>query len=191
VPVGGLDNADASVFDGIDYVALGHLHIPQNVGSGRIRYCGSPLKYSFSEALQEKSVTVVTMKEKGDTEISAAPLRPLRDMRAVRGTYMELTAKDFYEGTDTEAYMHFTLTDEDDIPDAVGKLRAIYPNIMKLEYDNARTRAHAVPGELPPAESRSPVELFAELYEMQNGRPLSGEQEAFSAGLMKEVWEDA
>ena len=190
ISVGGSDNVDASVFDGVDYVALGHIHGPQNIGSERIRYCGSPLKYSFSEAGHVKSVTVVTLEEKGSLELRTVPLVPRRDLRELRGTYMELTARERYLGTDTEDYLHITLTDEEDVPDAIGKLRTIYPNLMKLDYDNTRTRAGAW-GEGPEdVETRSPLQLFGELYERQNGQPLSEEQEAFARTLMEKIWEE-
>jgi exonuclease SbcD len=142
ISVGGTDNVDASVFDDFDYVALGHIHSPQNCGSERIRYCGTPLKYSFSEAKDHKSVTVVELKEKGNISICTIPLTPMRDMVEIKGSYEEITRKSFYENTTyTEDYVHITLTDEEDIVDAIGKLRVIYRNLMKLDYDNQRTRS--------------------------------------------------
>ena len=189
VSVGGADNVDASVFDGIDYVALGHIHGPQNIGSERIRYCGTPLKYSFSEAAHEKSVTVVELREKGTLEIHTVPLIPKRDLRELRGSYMELTARSNYAGTDTEDYLHITLTDEEDIPDVTAKLRVIYPNLMKLDYDNRRTRNQTAVGAAEDVERKTPLELFGELYEKQNGTTLTEEQKAFSAKLMESIWE--
>ena len=188
--VGGADNVDASVFDGIDYVALGHIHGPQNIGSPRIRYCGTPLKYSFSEAGHVKSVTVVTLGEKGSLEVRTEPLRPLRDMRELRGTYEALTYRPNYEGTDTEDYLHITLTNEEDIPDAIGRLRAIYPNLMKLDYDNRRTRSAAEFTGAEEMERKSPLTLFGEFYQRQNGSALSEEQLAFSRALMEQIWEE-
>lgn len=187
--VGGTDHVDASVFDGIDYVALGHLHRPQNVGSERIRYCGTPLKYSFSEAGHEKSVTVITLEEKGKLQLRTVPLTPKRDLRKLRGAYLELTARENYEGTNTQDYVHITLTDEEDIPDGMGRLRAIYPNLMKLDYDNKRTRAGVPLGAAQDVERKTPLELFGELYELQNGQPLSEEQARFSAALIETIWE--
>ena len=189
ISVGGADNVDASAFDGIDYVALGHIHGPQQIGSERIRYCGTPLKYSFSEAGHIKSLTVAELREKGDLRVRTVPLKPLRDLRELKGTYMELTARSFYAGTETGDYLHITLTDEEDIPDAVGKLRVIYPNLMKLDYDNRRTRSGAVVGGAEDVEEKTPLQLFGELYEKQNGMPLSDEQARFSAGLIESIWE--
>lgn len=194
ISVGGSDNVDASVFDGFDYVALGHIHRPQNMGGEKcrqwIRYCGTPLKYSFSEAGHEKSVTLVELGEKGSVEIRTVPLKPLHDLREIRGTYMELTHRDYYLGTAADDYLHITLTDEEDIPDAVGKLRIIYPNLMKLDYDNARTRTSQMVELAEQVETRSPLELFGVFYEIQNNQPMSQEQEAFMEELIESIWED-
>ena len=189
ISVGGTDNVDASVFDPFDYVALGHLHSPQTVGRETLRYCGTPLKYAFSET-KEKSVTVVELGEKGDTKVRTLPLTPLRAMVELRGCYEELTRRSFYEHTSyQEDYVHITLTDEMDIPEAMGKLRTIYHKLMKLSYDNGRTRAAASiqAGEKePPA---SPLALLEEFYQAQNGASLSPEQQHFAKSLMEEIWE--
>ena len=191
VSVGGSDNVDASVFDGFDYVALGHIHGPQNIDSERIRYCGTPLKYSFSEARHEKSVSVVEFAEKGNVSVRTVPLVPLHEMVELKGTYEELTLRSFYEGTTyPEDYVHITLTDEDDIPDAVSKLRVIYHNLMKLDYDNRRTRHEAVVSGAEDVERKSPLELFSEFYLQQNGVEMSEEQTAFVRQLIEKIWED-
>ncbi len=190
ISVGGSDNVDASVFDRFDYVALGHIHGPQNIGSERIRYCGTPLKYSFSEAKHKKSVTVVELGEKGSLEVRTVALEPKRDMREIKGTYAEITLKENYINTDTDDYMHITLTDEDDIPDAIGKLRVIYPNLMKLDYDNNRTRSGAKLDVIENIEHRSPLDLFSEFYETQNNQPMTDEQSAFMKSLIESIWED-
>lgn len=192
VNVGGLDNVDASAFDSFDYVALGHLHKPQDCGDERIRYCGSPMKYSFSEVNDSKSVTLITLKEKGAIEREFVPLVPLHDWHDLRGTYEELTARDFYAGTAwTEDFVRITLTDEQDIPDAIGKLRTIYHNLMELRYDNKRTRAgnEAIEGSTGTAE-KTPMELFSELYVKQNGDGLSPQQEDYLKKVMEKIWED-
>lgn len=188
--VGGTDNIGAEVFCDFDYVALGHIHGPQNMDSGRIRYCGSPLKYSFSEAAQQKSVTVAELKEKGTLEIHTVPLIPRRDMVELKGSYQQLTLREFYENTTyQEDYTHITLTDEEDIPDAVAKLRAVYHNLMKLDYDNTRTRHSAAISGAENVETRSPIDLFAEFYELQNGLPMSPKQTELVASLIEKIWE--
>lgn len=191
ISVGGTDNVDVTAFDGFDYVALGHIHNPQQVVRETVRYCGTPLKYSFSEAGHEKSVTVAELGEKGDISIRTAPLIPLRDMKELRGSYEDLTRRSFYENTTwQEDYTHITLTDEEDIPDAVGKLRVIYRNLMKLDYDNRRTRSGGEILGSGQVEKKSPLELFSELYEKQNNQPMTEEQRAFAAGLIGTIWED-
>jgi exonuclease SbcD len=187
--VGGLDNVDVSVFDRFDYVALGHIHSPQQVGRETVRYCGTPLKYSFSEAEQEKSVTVVELGKKGQVGIRTVPLRPLRDMRRIRGTYLELTALSFYQDTNREDYIQAVLTDEEDVPDGLMKLRVIYPNLMKLEYDNQRTRDNREISGTCEAEQKSELELFEEFYELQNNQPFSERQREFVMQLIQKIQE--
>lgn len=189
ISVGGTDNVDAAVFEAFDYVALGHIHGPQNIGSERIRYCGTPLKYSFSEAGHHKSITVVELGEKGSFDLRTIPLTPLRDMREIRGSYEEVTAKSFYENTAVEDYLHITLTNEEDVPEAVARLRVIYPNLMKLSYDNARTRSNAVIDGAVDVQKKSPLQLFGELYEQLNGQPMSDIQHDFMQELIESIWE--
>ncbi|QAT42947.1 exonuclease SbcCD subunit D [Aminipila luticellarii] len=188
--VGGLDNVDAGLFDAFDYVALGHLHGPQKIIKETVRYAGTPLKYSFSEVHHKKSMTVVELTEKGRVGVRTRELIPRRDMREIKGSYMEITAREYYKDMNREDYMHITLTDEEDIPDAVGKLRSIYPNIMKLDYDNVRTRSTFSIDRAESAERKSPLEIFEELYKKQNNQPMSGEQRAFSAQLIEKIWEE-
>lgn len=189
IMVGGLDQVDVSVFDSFDYVALGHLHSPQKVGRETVRYCGTPLKYSFSEAEQEKSVTIVELKEKGNIKIRKIPLIPLRDMRKISGTYLQVTERSFYEGTNTEDYLQVTLTDEEDVPDGLQKLRIIYPNLMRLEYDNQRTRENRSVETGGAIEQKSELELFGEFFEIQNNRPMSEQQQLFAKNLIQELQE--
>lgn len=236
ISVGGSDNIDASVFAPFDYVALGHLHTPQNcgqtaptgaaessadeqvgaphdtessaneqtgatrdtalsaveqIGATRIRYCGTPLKYSFSEAKDRKSVTVIELYEKGNLHIHTVPLKPLHDLVELKGTYDTVTARSFYEGTSwQEDYTHITLTDEEDIPDAIGKLRAIYHHLMKLDYDNKRTRSSSeITADLA-VEEKTPIQLFSDFYELQNNQPLNEEQATFLNGLIETIWEE-
>ena len=190
ITVGGTDNIDASVFDGIDYVALGHIHGPQNIGSVRIRYCGTPLKYSFSEASHIKSVTVVTLREKGDLSIETVPLKPKHDMREIRGFFSDLMKAEDLKGLMSEDYLHVILTDEEEIPNAMDKLRTVFPNILKLDYDNTRTRSSGKILGADAPEKRSPFELLAEFYELQNGKPLSEEQKQFSREIIERIWEE-
>ena len=187
--VGGVDQIPAPLFAAFDYVALGHLHGPQSVGRPTLRYSGSPLKYSFSECGHEKSVTLVTLREKGQVEIQILPLTPRRDLREIRGTYEEVTAKSFYQGTNREDYLHVILTDEEDVPEAMGKLRTIYPNLMKLSYDNRRTQGVAEVTGAERPEEKTPLELFQDFYQLQNNQPMAPQQEALVRQLMETIWE--
>lgn len=187
IVVGGLDHVDMEVFDAFDYVALGHVHSPQCVGRETVRYCGTPLKYSFSEAEQEKSVTLVECGEKGQIQVHTAPLHPLRDLRIIKGTYLELTARSFYQDTNTEDYIKAILTDEEDIPDGIQKLRIIYPNLMQLSYDNRRTRQDQLIEAPEEAKGKSELELFEEFYRLQNNQPMSTKQKAYFTHLLEGI----
>ena len=223
ISVGGSDNVDASVFTPFDYVALGHLHGPQqlrfqpasdvhaikqdvtadvvaksveNTTTGPIiRYAGTPLKYSFSEARHHKSVTVVEIGEKKadgvvDVCIGTRELLPLHDMREIRGSYEELTLRANYEGTATDDYIHATLTDEIEVPDAARHLQVIYPNLMKLDYDNVRTRGQGSERlELEQLEEKSPLDLFSEFFEKQNHKEMTEEQARYVQAQMEKIWE--
>lgn len=186
--VGGLDNVDAAVFGKFDYVALGHIHRPQNMGSQAIRYCGSPLKYSFSEANHSKSITVVEIAGKGTQQIRQIPLIPRNDLRIIKGSYQEVTAKEFYKDSNVYDYLNVILTDEEDIPEAIGKLRTIYPNIMKLEYDNRRTRETRSIDQNAIEEKR-PLDHISTFYQLQNNQPLSMEQQTYLEALTERLWE--
>ena len=188
--VGGLENVDGSVFDGFDYVALGHIHRPQNIGRETLRYSGTPLKYSFSETNHQKSITVIEMESKGALTISELPLEPLREMREIRGTYNEVMNRSNYRGTNTEDYVRVILTDEHDEPDAMSKLRNVYPNLMRLEYDNSRTQAVSSLETVATTDKKAPSELFGDLFVMQNGQPMNDEQSKYVTNLFNEIWEE-
>ena len=190
ISVGGTDNVDVSVFELFDYTALGHIHRPQNCSSEKVRYSGTPLKYSFSEARDNKSITVVELREKGDLSVDAVPLKPMRDVVEIKGKYNDIILRDFYKSTSyQEDYTHITLTDEDDIPDAIGRLRAVYHNLMKLDYDNLRTRnMNSIDG-ADNTEKKTPYEHFSEFYEKQNNQPMNDDQSDFMKKLIEEIWE--
>ena len=191
ISVGGLDNVDASVFEDFDYVALGHIHRPQKIGTERIRYCGTPVTYSFSEVNDTKSVSIIEINSKEDFNLRTIPLIPKRDMRKIRGTYEELITKTNYENTNTDDYIHVTLTDEFNVVDAIQKLRVIYKNIMKLEYDNMRTReSRKINLDDMVIENKNPLEIFSEFYKLQNNQEMDDEQKEIIKKIMEEVWEE-
>ena len=190
ISVGGIDNIDVSILEGFDYVALGHIHKAQHIGRKTVRYCGTPLKYSFSEANHKKSVSIVTLKQKGDVIIEEVELTPKRDMCEIEGFYQELVSLSYYKNINTENYMHIILNDEEDIVDAIGKLRIIYPNIMRLDYNNKKTQKNQKIIHTESMETKTPLQLLQEFYELQNNCAMSKEQIEFSSNLMEEIWEE-
>ena len=203
--VGGLDNVDASVFEKFDYVALGHIHKPQSVakddaGNARVRYSGTPLKYSLSEAAHKKSVTVVELGEAGDAGMRASlqvreiPLKPMHDVREIRGTFADLVSPEFRTaqvaaGNKLDDFVYVKLTDENDVPDAAQKLRGIYPNLMMLDYDNERTRHQQVAVGVEAVEKKSPMELFGEFFEEMTHREMNAEESEFVQSIVDGIWE--
>lgn len=188
VSIGGLDNIDAAIFDAFDYVALGHLHGPQQIGRDTIRYAGSPLKYSFSEARHNKSVTLVEIGNKEVVTHEKIPLLPLRDMREIKGPIAALIDPQVYSQADTLDYIHATLTDEEEIYDAIGKLRSVYPNIMRLDFENSRSVWNAdAKFTAVDVEKKSSMELFEEFFENQNNTQMSVKQKEIIQGLFEEM----
>lgn len=187
--VGGLDQISADLFEGFDYVALGHIHSPQRIGRETVRYSGTPLKYSFSEANQTKSVPIVELKEKGNVEITFVELTPLRDLRTIRGTYLEVTNREFYQQFNPNDYVHITLTDEEDILEGMAKLRTIYPNLMSLSYDNRRTRVQQRIEGARPEEQKTSFELMSDFFLLQNNQEMNEAQKECLMALLEELGE--
>ncbi len=187
--VGGTENVDADIFNGFDYVALGHIHRPQTIAK-KIRYCGSPIINSLNEVGQEKSLTVAELGEKGELSIRAVPIKPLRAVREYKGTFEKLSDKKFYSGINTEEFVYITLTDEEDIPGAVHKLCKIYPYLLKLRYDNNRTRNASVVTPENNTDEETPTELFVRFYEQQNNHSMSAEQLEYLEKLINETMEE-
>lgn len=185
--VGDVGNVDVSVFAPFDYVALGHIHGSQTIKN--VRYCGTPLKYSLSEKNDTKSVTVVELKGKGEVNVSTLPLTPMRDVWEIRGAYAEITARNYYTDAPFRyGLLHIVLTDEEEIPDAMAKLRLIYPDVMNLRYDNARTRSAAAVDDIGALEAQSPYELFLKLFKRQNNTEPTDEQSEFVREAIEKVW---
>ena len=169
-------------------MALGHLHKSQKVGRENVRYAGSPIKYSFSEARHRKSATLVTIKEKGTIKIEKLPFYPLHDMREMKGTLEQLTKEEILNVGDREDYVHITLTDEEEIYDVLGKLRAIYPNLLLLDFDNKRTRATgAGPITEEAIKKQGTLELFQEFFLKQTGSTMEEIQEKMVRDILEEV----
>ena len=135
-----------------------------------------------------KSVTVLEMGAKGEVKIGERELKPMHDLREIRGSYNELMSKKNYEGTATDDYIQAVLTDEDDVIDAMAKLRVVYPNIMKLLYDNKRTSRTQSVTDAENVESKTPMELFEEFFEKQNNREMSDEQRELVSEKIESIW---
>lgn len=202
--VGGLDNVESYAFDGFDYVALGHIHRPQNVvkdnaGVGRVRYSGTPLKYSLSEANHEKSVTVVELGANGadgvipaELKIREIPLKPMRDVRKIEGTFADLISAEYREaqvrdGKSLDDYIYVVLTDENDVSDAAAKLRGYYPKLMTLTYNNSRTNSVANLN-YENLDQKSPAEVFSDFFMEMNNREMIEEERDFVQDLIESIW---
>lgn len=188
--VGGTDGVSASVYEDFDYVALGHIHKPQRVSRDTIRYSGTPLKYSFSEVNHKKSVTIVNIEEKGNVTVSTIPLNAKRDLVELKGKYDELMDKSFYDKKNLDDYYHITLTDENDVVDAIFKLGKIYKNIMKLDYDNARTQSIGKLTAVNDVEHKQPIELIDDFYKKQNGLDMDENQLSYINSIIEKIWEE-
>ena len=188
ISVGGLDNVDVSALKDFDYVALGHIHRPQSMGAEHIRYSGTPIKYSFSESRDQKSLTIIDIKEKGNAEIKLIPLKPMRDMTKIRGMFAEVINPMNYPEVDPNSYLHITLLDEMDVPEAFGQLSNIYPNLMQMEYDNIRTRERKAIQVVRDVEKISPIDIFSQLYETMNNQPISEVQQQYLMKKIEKIW---
>jgi len=188
ISVGGLDNVEVDVFGDFDYVALGHIHRPQNMGSQKVRYSGTPLKYSFSEWQDEKSITIIQLGEKDDLDIKVIPLIPRQDMVKIRGTFLEVMNPVNFPKLEVNSYLHITLLDEMDIPDAFNRLTSVYPNLMQMEYDNLRTRERRNLQVRKEVARISPLDIFAGLYETMNNQPMSEVQREYLMGKIDKIW---
>lgn len=187
-PVGSLNNVDFRLFDPFDYVALGHIHGPQRVGRDEVRYAGSPLKYSFSECQHHKGVVLVELGGKGAApKWEMLPITPLHDMRKIKGPIEELTRLDVVAAADSRDYLHVTLTDEGELTGAMDRLRAYYPNVMELAFDNARSRAEPLVDRMEGAEGMDLVSLFGDFYRQQNGGDMTEEQCALLENALEDM----
>lgn len=189
ITVGGADLVEARLFADFDYVALGHLHHPQNVCSERIRYCGTPLKYSFSELNSAKSITLVSLDADGHLRVDALPLPEPRRLQELRGSFAEITAPEAVARTDRDAYTHVILTDDQPVPEVMTRLRQYYPNLTHLDWDNARTRVTDAPTAIESTRRRTPGDLFRDFFELTNGRSMTAEQSEYMGELIHSIWE--
>ena len=187
--LGGIENVDVSNFDDFDYVAIGHVHRPQQIGRKEARYAGTMLKYSFSEINHNKSVPVIDFKEKGNIEINLKELVPLRDMREIKGPIEELLKKENYELGNVNDYIKAVITNEETIYDAIGQIRRIYPNTLKIEIRNSKTINGGQEQDLnlQKVKRKSELELFEDFYKSQNNVDLDEKQKEIIKDIISEV----
>lgn len=189
VSVGGTDLVDAALFAPFDYTALGHLHRAQNVGSERVRYCGTPMAYDFSELHDEKSVTVVELGSDRGISLRTIPLPPPRRLQQLRGSFAEITAPQAVYQTDADAFTHVILTDDMPVPDVMNRLRQYYPNITHLTWDNDRMRHSEDFSQPTDTKKHTPLSLFSEFFERSTGAAMSEEQRRYMDDAIRSIWE--
>lgn len=190
ISVGGSDMVEARVFTSFDYVALGHIHRAQNVGSDRIHYCGTPMAYDFSEAGHAKSASIVTLDGDRTLTIRTVDITPPRQLAEIRGSFADVTSEDAIRRADKDAYTHVILTDDAPIPDVMNQLRQIYPRLTHLDWDNARTRHTDDFTVAADVQRHTPASLFAEFFQRMGGSEMTDEQTDYLEGLIREIWED-
>ena len=191
VSVGGTENVDASVFDCFDYVALGHIHKPQFIGRESVCYAGSPLKYSFSEWETPKSAVLLELKEKGNFCIRRRPLKPLHDMRKIRGSLKELLREEVVSLADPLDYLHVTLTDEKELFEPMEALRSCYPNIMKLELLKNTRHGGELSVKKQQLREKSMLEIYGDFYREVTDRELTKEQTRVLEAVISEIREES
>ena len=187
--LGGTDNVDISNYNKFDYVAIGHVHRPQKIGRDTARYAGTMLKYSFSEVNHKKTMPIIDFKEKGNIDIKLVELKPLRDMREIKGPIEKLIEN--YEEENANDYIRAIITNEEPVYDAIGQIRKIYPNVLKLEVQNSKILSNIEfkTENLQKVKSKSEVELFNEFYKFQNNIELNEEQINLIQEIVKEIKE--
>lgn len=187
--LGGIENVDVSNFKSFDYVAIGHVHRPQKIGRDTARYAGTILKYSFSEINHNKSIPIIDIKEKGNITINLLPLKPLRDMREIKGPIEELIKEENYKEGNLEDYIKAIITNEEPVYDAIGKIKKIYPNTLKLEIQNSKTinKNEEQNINLEELKKKSELELFSDFYKLQNNLDLNEKQKEIVKNIISEV----
>ncbi len=187
--LGGIENVDVSNFKSFDYVAIGHVHRPQKIGRDTARYAGTILKYSFSEINHNKSIPIIDIKEKGNITINLLPLKPLRDMREIKGPIEELIREENYKEGNLEDYIKAIITNEEPVYDAIGKIKKIYPNTLKLEIQNSKTINSNTEQNinLEEVKKKSELELFSDFYKLQNNLDLNEKQKEIVKNIISEV----
>ncbi len=186
--IGGTEYVQVKHFEHFHYTVLGHLHSPQRVKWDKVRYGGSLMKYSFSEANQKKSITIVELDDSGVIQVREKSLTPPRDMRKIEGSLADLLNPQVYENTNIEDYLMVTLTDEGELLDAISKLRSVYPNILRLErsayhYQGEGDKISAGKDH----QQKTKLELFSQFYEGVTGLEFTEEKSRILGEVLEEM----
>lgn len=186
--IGGLDAVSDAVFKDFDYTALGHIHSQQKIGKNNVFFCGTPLKYSVSEFDQEKKMPIISLAEKGKVDIEMIPLIPKRDLRKITGTLDEILSNAKNDPNNHEDFIDITLTNEDEVMDAMASLRTVYPNVLKLSYDNKASRAAENVEKFSGVNEKKPLEIFEAFYQSRRGTEMNDEQKNYIQALIEKIW---
>ncbi|MCR4733805.1 MAG: exonuclease SbcCD subunit D [Treponema sp.] len=186
--IGGLDAISDAIFKDFDYTALGHIHKEQKIGKNNVYFCGTPLKYSISELDHQKVMPLINLGEKGKIDIEMIPLKAKRDLRQIRGTFDEIMKMSKDDPNNPEDYIDIILTDEDEVLDAMASLRTLYPNVLKLTYDNKASRAAENVEKFEGVKEKKPLEIFEAFYQSRRGSDMEEEQKEYIKSLIERIW---
>lgn len=186
--IGGLDAVSDAVFKDFDYTALGHIHSQQKIGKNNVFFCGTPLKYSVSEFDQVKKMPIISLAEKGKVDIEMIPLIPKRDLRKITGTLDEILSNAKNDPNNHEDFIDITLTNEDEVMDAMASLRTVYPNVLKISYDNKASRAAENVEKFSGVNEKKPLEIFEVFYQSRRGTEMNDEQKNYIQALIEKIW---
>ncbi|TYS16145.1 exonuclease SbcCD subunit D [Rossellomorea vietnamensis] len=190
--VGGSGCVGSELFDPFHYTALGHLHSPDAIKHARVKYSGSLLKYSFSEAKQRKAVSIVEIDSKGNISIEEKTLTPKQDMREIEGFMEELLDPHFFNDQKTDDFLKVTLLDEGALIDPINKLRQVYPNVLHLEkkaeqYDLRRKENYSTVKD----ERKTELELFQQFYNEMTTSDFSEEKKQMMINVIEKAKREA
>ena len=186
--IGGQDAVSDEIFKDFDYTALGHIHRQQKIGKYNVMFCGTPLKYSTSEFEHKKVMPLITLGEKGKVDIELLPLVPKRDLRKITGTLDEIMTAANTDPYNHEDFIDIVLTDENEVMDAISTLRTVYPNVLKISYDNMASRAAENVERLGAVDKKNPFEIFEAFFNSRRGRDMDEDEKEYVHSLIEKIW---
>ena len=186
--IGGLDAVSDQIFKDFDYVALGHIHKQQEIGKSKVMFSGTPLKYSVSELDHNKVMPVITLGKKSEKDIELVPLVPKRELRQIKATFDEIMKNSKNDPYNAEDFIDVILTDENDVLDAISTLRSVYPNILKITYDNKATKAAESVEKFDAVDEKKPLDVFEAFYKARRGTDMDDMQKEYIQSLIENIW---